>query len=209
MHRISSDKDYYADGKVVIDADGIPFEPASKDYVDQRVPIGSFTGTGSPEGNVAAPIGSVYTDTAATNGAIRWIKTSGTGNTGWRVEYGDTGWRDISDNIDTSTLDIESGGHVRIRRTERFVEYSFKSVKAKQSGNVYLPRPAFVPPMAKMQTPTSRDFSPYPRLGWAFSAFRLTQQWGQIESLFCASMPRLIGLLRYRGHRFKEHDYGL
>src|SRR5699024_9851225 len=30
------------------------------------------------------------------NGAIRWIKTSGTGNTGWRVEYGDTGWRRLA-----------------------------------------------------------------------------------------------------------------
>lgn len=50
-------------------------------------------GTGSPEGKVAAPVGSIYTDTAATNGAVRWIKTSGTGTTGWSVEYGDTGWR--------------------------------------------------------------------------------------------------------------------
>ena len=96
MHRISSDKDYYSDGKIVIDADGIPLEPASKDYVAQRVPVSSFAGTGSPEGKVAAPVGSTYTDTAATNGAIRWIKTSGTGNTGWRVEYGDTGWRNLS-----------------------------------------------------------------------------------------------------------------
>lgn len=30
MHRISSDKEYYASGKVVIDADGIPIEPAAK-----------------------------------------------------------------------------------------------------------------------------------------------------------------------------------
>ena len=146
MHRISSDKDYYSDGKIVIDADGIPLEPASKDYVDQRVPIGSFAGTGSPEGKVAAPVGSVYTDTAATTGAIRWIKASGAGSTGWRVEYGDTGWRDISASIDTSTLDIESGGHVRIRRTERFVEYSFKEVKTKKSGNIYLPPSGFRPP---------------------------------------------------------------
>ena len=103
MHRISSDKDYYADGKVVIDADGIPFEPASKGYVDQRVPIGSFTGTGSPEGKVTAPVGSVYTDSSATNGAIRWVKTSGTGNTGWRVEYGDTEERVYSDFLSSYT----------------------------------------------------------------------------------------------------------
>ena len=58
--------------------------------------VPSFTGTGSPEGKVTAPVGSVYTDSAATTGAIRWIKASGTGNTGWRVEYGDTGMRGIS-----------------------------------------------------------------------------------------------------------------
>lgn len=53
-------------------------------------------GVGAPEGKVAAPVGSVYTDSAATTGAIRWIKASGTGTTGWKVEYGDTGWRNIS-----------------------------------------------------------------------------------------------------------------
>ena len=55
-----------------------------------------YTGIGSPEGKVTAPVGSVYTDSAATNGAIRWIKTAGTETTGWRVEYGDTGWRNIT-----------------------------------------------------------------------------------------------------------------
>ena len=113
MHRTSTDAEYLDSGKIVIDADGISLEPASKDYVDQRVPIDSFTGTGSPEGKITAPVGSVYTDTAATNGAIRWVKTSGTGSTGWRVEYGDTGWRDYTD--------VPGGiksGQVLIRRKE-------------------------------------------------------------------------------------------
>ncbi len=64
-------------------------------------PAGSPTafelrGTGFPEGVVTAPVGTYYTDTAATNGAIRWVKASGTGNTGWKVVYGDTGWRNIA-----------------------------------------------------------------------------------------------------------------
>ena len=122
MHRISSDKDYYADGKVVIDADGIPFEPASKDYVDQRVPIGSFTGTGSPEGKVTAPIGSVYTDTAATNGAIRWVKTSGTSSSGWVVEYGNTGLRDISN------LLLNASGSISIQRIGQVVYLNAKGI---------------------------------------------------------------------------------
>lgn len=113
MKRTSTDAEYLDSGKLVIDADGVPFEPASKGYVDQRVPIDSLTGTGSPEGKVAAPVGSVYTDTAATNGAIRWIKSSGAGNTGWRVEYGDTGWREIP--LITGT------GRALVRRTEKSV----------------------------------------------------------------------------------------
>ena len=40
--------------------------------------------------------GSTYTDTAVTCGAVKWVKMWGTGNTGWTVLYGDTGWRDIS-----------------------------------------------------------------------------------------------------------------
>lgn len=52
-----------------------------------------LTGVGFPNGVVSAPIGSVYIDTAVTNGASSWIKKSGTGNTGWQVLEGDTGWR--------------------------------------------------------------------------------------------------------------------
>ena len=57
---------------------------------------GPLTGTGFPEGVVAAPVGTEYVDTAATNGAIKWIKATGTGTTGWRVAFGDTGWRNIT-----------------------------------------------------------------------------------------------------------------
>ena len=52
-------------------------------------------GTGSPEGVVTAPVGTYYTDTAITNGAMRWAKKTGTGNTGWQCVEGDTGWRDV------------------------------------------------------------------------------------------------------------------
>ena len=54
-----------------------------------------LSGTGSPEGVVTAPVGSTWLDTAATTGAVKWIKASGTGNTGWKVEYGDTGARNL------------------------------------------------------------------------------------------------------------------
>ena len=89
---------------------------ATRNYVDQRAPLLSFADTGSPEGKVTAPVGSVYTDSAATNGAIRWIKTSGTGNTGWRVEYGDTGVRSLP------RPEIFTGGVFRVSRTGDYVQ---------------------------------------------------------------------------------------
>ena len=52
-------------------------------------------GTGSPEGRITAEIGTTYVDVNATNGALKWIKEKGNGNTGWRVLIGDTGWRTL------------------------------------------------------------------------------------------------------------------
>ena len=52
-------------------------------------------GTGMPNGQVSAPIGTTYVDMNVTNGALKWIKRTGTGNTGWQVLTGDTGWRTL------------------------------------------------------------------------------------------------------------------
>lgn len=76
-------------------------------------------GTGSPEGRITAEIGTTYVDVNATNGALKWIKESGNGNTGWRVLIGDTGWM---------TLNIASklgSSFVKIRRINNLVVYQF------------------------------------------------------------------------------------
>lgn len=52
-------------------------------------------GTGMPNGQVSAPIGTTYVDMNVTNGALKWIKRTGTENTGWQVLTGDTGWRTL------------------------------------------------------------------------------------------------------------------
>ena len=81
-----------------------------------------LTGTGFPNGVVSAPVGSTYIDTNATNGAIEWKKATGTGNTGWVVSVGDTGWRDIS-------ADLSSGwsgtAALLVRRIGSSVEIRF------------------------------------------------------------------------------------
>lgn len=53
-------------------------------------------GTGNPNGVVSAPVGSqfVNTESGGYNGARRWTKATGTGNTGWVVVDGDTGLMD-------------------------------------------------------------------------------------------------------------------
>ena len=74
-------------------------------------------GTGMPEGNVKADIGTYYTDTAATNGAVRWIKTRGSDKTGWKVVYGDTGWRSVPQILATSM----KASVVKVRRINNTV----------------------------------------------------------------------------------------
>ena len=51
-----------------------------------------LTGAGIPEGKVEGTLGQTYVDLRKTNGAVKWIKTTDSGKTGWAVLYGDTGW---------------------------------------------------------------------------------------------------------------------
>nr|DAJ37454.1 MAG TPA: hypothetical protein [Caudoviricetes sp.] len=76
-------------------------------------------GTGMPNRKVTAPVGTTYVDTAATNGALKWIKRTGNGNEGWEVLTGDTGWR---------TLPIVSklgNSFLKVRRKNDTVMYQF------------------------------------------------------------------------------------
>ena len=76
-------------------------------------------GTGMPNGRVSAPIGTTYVDTAVTNGALKWIKESGDGNTGWKVLIGDTGWRTLN------SLSRLGSSFIKIRRVNNLVTYHF------------------------------------------------------------------------------------
>lgn len=76
-------------------------------------------GRGMPNGTVTAPVGTTYVDEAVTNGALKWIKKSGTGNTGWEVLIGDTGWKVLP------TVSKLGASFVKIRRVNNVVSYQF------------------------------------------------------------------------------------
>lgn len=76
-------------------------------------------GRGMPNGVVTAPVGTTYVDEAVTNGALKWIKKTGTGNTGWEVLIGDTGWKILP------SVSKLGNSFVKIRRVNNVVSYQF------------------------------------------------------------------------------------
>lgn len=53
-------------------------------------------GEGMPNGKVDGTLGQTYVDTRKTNGALKWIKRTPSGNQGWAVLDGDTGWKTLN-----------------------------------------------------------------------------------------------------------------
>ena len=76
-------------------------------------------GTGMPNGVVEAEIGTTYVDKNKTNGALKWIKTTDGGNTGWKVLIGDTGWRTLN------SVSRAGNSFIKIRRVNNLVTYQF------------------------------------------------------------------------------------
>jgi len=76
-------------------------------------------GEGMPNGKVNGTIGQTYVDTKKTNGALKWIKRTSLGNTGWAVLDGDTGWKTLNS---TSKL---GASYVKARRINDIVQLQF------------------------------------------------------------------------------------
>ena len=76
-------------------------------------------GEGMPNGKVNGTIGQTYVDTKKTNGALKWIKRTPSGNTGWAVLDGDTGWKTLNS---TSKL---GNSYVKARRINDIVQLQF------------------------------------------------------------------------------------
>ena len=86
-----------------------------------------MSGTGSPEGTVSAPIGSIWFQTDSTVGVTHWRKATGAGNTGWVVVQGDTGWRDVSATLNGTFLAANPNAKMLIRRTGDTVEVGYQA----------------------------------------------------------------------------------
>lgn len=73
-------------GSVVLPASGQNESKSSSELI----------GEGMPNGKVDGTIGQTYVDTRKTNGALKWIKRTPSGNQGWAVLDGDTGWKTLN-----------------------------------------------------------------------------------------------------------------
>lgn len=78
-----------------------------------------LTGTGMPNGKVEGTLGQTYVDTAKTNGALKWIKRTPSGNQGWAVLDGDTGWKTLN------TASKLGNSYVKARRINDIVQLQF------------------------------------------------------------------------------------
>ena len=78
-----------------------------------------LTGAGMPNGKVEGKLGQTYVDTAKTNGALKWIKRTPSGNTGWAVLDGDTGWKTLN------TASKLGNSYVKARRINDIVQLQF------------------------------------------------------------------------------------
>lgn len=97
-----------------------------------------LTGTGMPNGKVEGKLGQTYVDTAKTNGALKWIKRTPSGNQGWAVLDGDTGWKNIN------ILSKLGNSYLQVRRVNNTVTYQFGGLQWGWFGIVRRGNPAFI-----------------------------------------------------------------
>ena len=95
-------------------------------------------GEGMPNGKVNGTIGQTYVDTKKTNGALKWIKRTASGNQGWFVLDGDTGWKKLN------ILSKLGNSYMQVRRVNDTVSYQFGGLQWGWFGIVRRGNPAFI-----------------------------------------------------------------
>lgn len=95
-------------------------------------------GEGMPNGKVDGTLGQTYVDTKKTNGALKWIKRTPSGNQGWAVLDGDTGWKNVN------VLSKLGNSYLQVRRVNNTVTYQFGGLQWGWFGIVRRGNPAFI-----------------------------------------------------------------
>lgn len=95
-------------------------------------------GEGMPNGKVDGTLGQTYVDTRKTNGALKWIKRTPSGNQGWVVLDGDTGWKKLN------VLSKLGSSYLQVRRVNDTVYYQFGGLQWGWFGIVRRSNPAFI-----------------------------------------------------------------
>ena len=108
-----------------------------------------LVGEGMPNGKVDGTLGQTYVDTRKTNGALKWIKRTASGNQGWAVLDGDTGWKALP------VVSKLGGSYIQIRRINDTVYYQFGGLSWGWFGILRRGAPGYIP------QPSDRDRNVY------------------------------------------------
>ena len=128
-------------GNIVTLSDGggsIILPASSQNAPSTSTSSSELTGEGMPNGKVEGTLGQTYIDTKKTNGALKWIKRTASGNQGWFVLDGDTGWKKLN------VLSKLGNSYMQVRRVNDTVSYQFGGLQWGWFGIVRRGNPAFI-----------------------------------------------------------------
>lgn len=128
-------------GNIVTLSDGggsIILPASSQNAPSASTSSSELTGEGMPNGKVEGTLGQTYVDTRKTNGALKWIKRTPSGNQGWVVLDGDTGWKKLN------VLSKLGNSYLQVRRVNDTVYYQFGGLQWGWFGIVRRGNPAFI-----------------------------------------------------------------
>ena len=128
-------------GNTLILSDGggsVTLPASSQNAPTPSTSSSELIGEGMPNGKVDGTIGQTYVDTKKTNGALKWIKRTASGNQGWFVLDGDTGWKKLN------VLSKLGNSYMQVRRVNDTVTYQFGGLQWGWFGIVRRGNQAFI-----------------------------------------------------------------
>lgn len=140
------------EGNTLILSDGggnVTLPTSSQNASSTSTSSSELIGEGMPNGKVDGILGQTYVDTRKTNGALKWIKRTASGNQGWAVLDGDTGWKALP------VVSKLGGSYIQIRRINDTVYYQFGGLSWGWFGILRRGAPGYIP------QPSDRDRNVY------------------------------------------------